>query len=161
MALSDKQLAFCYEYVVDYDRMEAMKRINYSGKHPSVQAYNWLENPEIKAKINELQNTKNAEASVHAYQVLNEMKLIMDSDIRDFIDDDNNIISLKKLPPSKTRAVSGITKTKRFNMFGEEETTVKLQFWDKVAILDKLGKHLGIFEQDNRQKQPLIQVVIE
>lgn len=161
MALTDRQLLFCLEYVVDFDRGETMKRIGYTGKQPLVQAHNWLQNPIIKEKIAELKIQKETEVGIHAYHVLNEMKLILNSDIRDFIDEDNNIISLHKLPPSKTRAVSAITKTKRFNMFGEEETTVKLQFWDKVAIIDKLGKHLGIFEQDNRQKQPLIQVNIE
>lgn len=160
MALSAKQLAFCYEYVVDFDRTQAMLRIGHSGKHPANQAAQWLQYPEIKSKIQELQLNKMAELNLSSYDVLSELKILITSDIRDFVDDNNAIVSLRSLPASKTRAISKITRTQRFNLYGEEEITTRLEFWDKNSALDKLGKHFGVFEMDNRQKQPLIQVVV-
>ena len=160
MALTDIKIAFCYEYIVDFHRMNAMKRIGYTGKHPSVICSQWLEDPEIKNKIQELRDHKMQEVQVSAVDVLNELKTIISSDVKDFIDEENNIVNIKKLPSSLTRAVSSITKTKRYNMFGEEEETVKISFWDKNAALTSLGKHFGIFEVDNNQKRPLIQVNI-
>lgn len=160
MALTDVKLAFCYEYVVDCHRMHAMQRIGYSGKHPSVQASKWLEDPEIKQKIAELQANKMREINLSAFDVLSELKILITSDIKDFVDDSNGIVSLKSLPSSKTRAISKITRTQRFNLYGEEEITTRLEFWDKNSALEKLGKHFGVFEADNRQRQPLIQVNI-
>lgn len=160
MGLSDKKLAFCYEYVVDFDRQNAMSRIGYDGKHPSVQAHKWLEDPEVKAKVNELKVARIEQLNLSAYDVLKELKTIVNSDVKDFVNEQNEVVSIKNLPSHKTRAISSISVTKRYNMFGEEEITTKLSFWDKNAALEKLGKHFGIFEIDNSQRRPVIAVQI-
>ena len=138
-----------------------MHRIGSTVKHPAIQAYNWLENPEVKAKVQELIKAKQNQLNLSAYDVLDELRVIIKSDIRDFVDDDNKIKSLKSLSSEKTRAISSIKVLERYNIFGEQELTTTLTFWDKNSALEKLGKHFGVFELDNRQKQPLIQVLIQ
>lgn len=160
MALTEKQLAFCLHFVQDYDRLKTMERMGYEGKHPAVQAHNWLQLSEVKAKISELQQEKIQTLNLHTYDVLRELALIIKSDIKDFVNADNTIKSLLDLPSEKTRAVSSITVTERYNQYGEQETQTKLTFWDKNSALDKLGKHFGTFEVDNAQKRPVIAVMI-
>lgn len=160
MALSARKLAFCYEYALDFNRKRAMAAIGYTGKYPSNYVSQYLEDPEVKAKLAELRKAKQDQLNLSTFDVLDELRVIIKSDIQDFLNDDNTIVSLKSLPKEKTRAISSIKVAERYNIFGEQEITTTLSFWDKNSALEKLGKHFGVFELDNRQKQPLIQVNI-
>jgi hypothetical protein len=37
----------------------------------------------------------------------------------------------------------------------------KIKLWDKNAALEKLMKHLGLYETDNRQKAPNIAIQVQ
>jgi hypothetical protein len=81
--------------------------------------------------------------------------------MQDFIDEGNVIKDITKLPRELTKSVVGIKVKQTFlpNPNGEgepiEEITTELKMVDKRAALVDLGKHLGIFEKDNRQKAPV------
>lgn len=161
MALSTKKIQFCYEYLVDFNITKAMIRTGSTPKGASSTGSIWMENPEIKAKIAELRHERALQSNLQAVDVLKELAVIVKSDIKDFIEDDNTIKKIKTLPSEKTRAISSIVVQERYNLFGEKEITTKLTFWDKNSALEKLGRHFGVFEVDNNQKRPLIQVNIQ
>lgn len=52
--LSKKQVAFCHEYLKDFNGTAAVERAGYSTKWANRQAYELLENPAIKLLINKL-----------------------------------------------------------------------------------------------------------
>lgn len=43
---------------------------------------------------------------------------------------------------------------------GGTKTGVKFKLHDKISALEKIGRHLGIFERDNEQQRDVIKVRI-
>jgi phage terminase small subunit len=68
--------------------------------------------------------------------------------VQDFVNGGNSILELKHLDANKTAAVSAVKTTLK----ADGDLVSEVKFHDKVAALEKLGKHLGIFERDNKQK---------
>jgi hypothetical protein len=60
---------------------------------------------------------------------------------------------------TKTAPVVGIKVTETFSGTGKRKrtnVTTEIKLADKSRALELLGKHLGIFEKDNRQKSQQI-----
>jgi hypothetical protein len=79
--------------------------------------------------------------------------------VQDFVKDDNGIERLKQMARTKTAPVVGIKVTETFSGTGKRKrtnVTTEIKLADKSRALELLGKHLGIFEKDNRQKSQQI-----
>lgn len=70
------------------------------------------------------------------------------------------IIAPHELPEDVARSVSSVEVVERINISNDEEITkerrYKYRFWDKGKSLERLSKHLGLYEKDNTQKAPKI-----
>lgn len=159
--LTPKQEKFCNEYLIDLNATGAAKRAGYSEETAYSIGWENLKKPEIQNRLTELRNKLGNNGEL-AQQVINELKKIGFSNVQDFIDDNNTIIDLKKIEAHKAAAVASIKKS--ITTFGDgegnegEKQTVEFKLWDKISALEKLCKHLGIFEADNRQKSAVINV---
>jgi phage terminase small subunit len=60
LALSPRQLAFCHEYVVDFNGSAAVIRAGYSRNHSDRQAYQLLQNKGVRLMIEHLSLSKEA-----------------------------------------------------------------------------------------------------
>lgn len=81
------------------------------------------------------------------------------SDARSLLDDDGNLLPLKQLPDDVAAAVQAVEFVMRPGATrGEVDRVCKIKLWDKNSALEKISKHLGMFEADNRQKAPPITV---
>lgn len=155
--LKPKQQRFCEEYVIDLNATQAAIRAGYSENTAIAQASRLLANVNISAYITELQDKMREKIGITAENVINELAKIGFSNIQDFVNGGNSILELKHLDRDKVAAVSGIeTEVTEFN--GVITTKTKLKFHSKVAALNDLGKHLGIFDKDNKQKAPVINI---
>lgn len=72
MALNNKQLRFCQEYVVDSNATQAAIRAGYSKKTAYEIGSQNLRKVEIQKKISELQAKLSAKAEISAEKVINE-----------------------------------------------------------------------------------------
>lgn len=159
--LTPKQEKFCSEYLIDLNATAAAKRAGYSEDTASEIGYENLRKPQIQQKLTELRNKLGNNGEL-AQQVIDELKKIGFSNVQDFLDDGNAITDLTKIEAHKAAAVASVKKS--VTTFGDgegnegEKETVEFKLWDKISALEKLGKHLGIFEADNRQKSAVINV---
>lgn len=161
MELNDKQLRFCEEYVIDLNATQAAIRSGYSVDTAAVIGCENLRKPNIQEKIFELQKAISDRNGNLAQRVIDELVKVGFSNIQDYIDNDNAITDLKEIPIEKAAAVSSVKKsTTTFGEPGNEGTkeVVEFKLWDKITALEKLGKHVGIFEADNRQKSTIINI---
>jgi phage terminase small subunit len=158
---TDKQRKFCEEYIIDLNATQAAIRAGYSKRTSRELAHHLLTNVHIKAYIGELQLDIQERNKLKADDVIQELKALGFWNMQDFIDEGNVIKDLTKLPRELTKAVVGIKVKQTFlpnpNGAGEpiEEITTELKMVDKRGALVDLGKHLGVFEKDNRQKAPV------
>lgn len=74
--------------------------------------------------------------------VLAELASIGLCDAGDLVDDDSRLLPLRQMPERVRRAVQSIEVTR--------EGSVKVRLWSKTDALDKLAKHLNLYEQHQR-----------
>lgn len=160
--LTPKQEAFCREYLIDLNATAAAKRAGYSEDTAYSIGWENLRKPELQIFLTQLRSELNKNNEGLAQQVINELKKVGFSNIQDFIESGNSIKDLSEVDSDKAGAVASIKKS--VTTFGDgegnegEKTTVEFKLWDKLSALEKLGKHLGIFEADNKQKSAVINV---
>ena len=158
--LSDRQRFFCNEYLIDLNATQAAIRAGYSERTASEQATRLLGKVIIQNYISERQLAMQKRTEVTADKVIAELAKIGFANIKDFVNGGNSVLELKHLESEKTAAVSKV-KTTINELTGN--ITTELTFHDKVSALEKLGRHLGVFEKDNGQRKnealaPVIQV---
>lgn len=152
MALNPKQERFCKEYVIDLNGTQAAIRAGYSENTANEQAARLLADVSIQNYVKRLQNKISERLEITADMVVQELAKIGFANTHDFVTDGNSIVDISKLERVKVASVSGVKVTEIESEFGSKKIT-ELKFHDKVSALEKLGKHLGVFEKDNAQKK--------
>jgi phage terminase small subunit len=162
--LTPKIKRFCEEYIKDLNGTQAAIRAGYSPKTANEQSSQLLAKLNVKDFIAELKQSLSTKNEGLAQQVIDELKKLGFANIHDYIDTGNEIKDLTTIDRDKVAAVESIKKTvTEFNGGGEssgKKTSIQFKLYDKISALEKLGRHLGIFELDNQQKAPVINVNI-
>lgn len=162
--LTPKIKRFCDEYIKDLNGTQAAIRAGYSAKTATEQASQLLAKLNVQNYISELKHSLSNKNEGLAQQVIDELKKIGFANIQDYISEENEIKDLTKIDRDKAAAVESIKKTVTEFSGGAEstgkKTSIQFKLYDKISALEKLGRHLGIFELDNQQKAPVINVNI-
>lgn len=143
--LTDRQERFCLEYVVDLNATQAAIRAGYKEGTAGQTAGENLKKPQIKKKITQLQAEIAKRTQITADMVVRELAAIGFADVRECFDQHGNILNPKKLPDSISRVVAGIDLIE----VKKDVKVKKLKLWNKVAALESLAKHLGMYQQDS------------
>lgn len=162
--LTPKIKRFCEEYIKDLNGGQAAIRAGYSAKTANEQASRLLTNVKVQNHLSELKQSLSNKNEGLAQQVIDELKKLGFANIQDYINPENEIKDLSTIDRDKAAAVESIKKTvTEFGGSGEstsKKTSIQFKLYDKISALEKLGRHLGIFELDNQQKAPVINVNI-
>lgn len=154
--LTDKQRMFCLEYIVDLNATQAAIRAGYSENTAQEIGSQNLSKLIIQNEIQELIKKRSERTEITADMVLKELAKIGFSNIAEFTDNSNGIVNINGLEQFKTACISSIECVTRQVGEDAEITVTKLKLHDKISALEKIGRHLGMFEKDNAQKQPLV-----
>lgn len=154
--LTDKQKRFIDEYLKDLNATQAAIRAGYSEKTAHSIGNENLTKPEIQERIRERQEDLKKRNEITADAVIQELAKIGFMDIGELFNDDGIIKNPTILSDKAKAAVSSVKITKR--TYGKddnetEEETTELKLWDKCKALEQLGRHLGIFAEDNNQQK--------
>lgn len=152
--LTAKQKRFCEEYVIDLNGTQAAVRAGYSEKTAGVIADENLKKPYLKKIIADLKEKLRIKCGISAAEVIEELRKVGFSNVQDFIDTDNTIQDISKVEKQKAAAVAGIETSESTSKDGTVTVNTKFKLYNKVDALEKLGRHLGIFEKDNQQQKP-------
>lgn len=143
--ITAKQEKFCHEYLIDCNGQQAAIRAGYSPKAAKVEGSRLLTNANVKARLAELQQEVNKSIKVTAQDVINELAKLALFNIRDLMDENDNMKKIHELTPEQSAAISEITVTTQ--RLGKEitNTSIKVKMHSKTQALDMLGKHFGIY----------------
>ncbi len=153
--LTDRQRAFVREYLVDLNAAAAFVRAGYKARTPhqaSVNAARMMANDGIAAAVAAEQAKVALAAGVKAADVLRELALLGFSDVGRVLDFGGDSLKLRRpadIPEAARRCLASV-KVRRFTEGrgddAREVEATEFKLWDKVAALEKLGKHLGLFK---------------
>ena len=151
---------FCQEYLIDLNATQAAIRAKYSKKTANRMASENLSKPVIQARIKELQEELRKKTGITAERVVAELAKVGFSNIKDFIESGNTITDLSTLPRDLTAAVESVQTDIRHDSGDSDGYTEKVRFklHNKLGALEQVGRHLGVFEKDNQQKQAIINI---
>jgi phage terminase small subunit len=171
--LTDKQEAFCQEYLVDLNATKAAIKAGYSERSASVLAVKLMNKPQVQERIQELQQKRAARTEVSADRVVEELKVIAFSKVTDFLEvrEVERSIGLKKKTPIeedfddeddeeepltvKYNSVS-VFQTSEMNQAAipaiaaikEGKNGIELKLHDKTKALELLARHLGMLKDN-------------
>ena len=161
MPLTAKEEKFCQEYVKKLDKAKAAVAAGYSKNSARQIGYENLTKPYLKARIAEIREEIKERLGIDEHSVLVELQALAFWNIKDFIQEDNSLKDLSKIAKSKAKPISGIKVKEVITTIGDvitKEVTTELKLTDKRAALNDLGKHLGIFKEDNEQQAIKIKI---
>ena len=156
-ALSPKHQVFIDEYIKTHNLARSAEAAGSRAKNLSQAGKDLLKNSDIAEALEERRFEVAKSLHVTVQSVISGMAANAFSMIGNYLDG-NRIVDIKELPAEIQAAVASIKTTVRYEGRGEdasEVVTTELKLWDKPGSLRDLGKHLGLFEADNRQK-PLV-----
>lgn len=155
-ALNPKQERFVAEYLVDLNATQAAIRAGYSPKTAGVQAFDLLKKPEIAAALERQRNQHAKNTGLTVERVLQEAMRLAFFDIRKLTDAEGNPIPINQLDDDTAAAIQGLELATERSRDEDGSVTVvrKYKIADKNAAVERLFKHLGLFQKDNDQNNP-------
>lgn len=153
--LTQKQKLFCDYYLVSLNATDAAIKAGYSRKTAQQVGSENLSKLVIKEYIGNKQVKLAEKIEVTQQMVLEELHKIGFSNIQDLMEEGFSFKDIVELEKNKAAAIESVkvrTTTKTFDGATETIKEVTLKKFDKVKALEQLGRHLGFFEVDNKQK---------
>jgi phage terminase small subunit len=157
--LTARQLRFIEEYPIDNYAKASAIRAGFAPKGANHQGFRLLQNRAIQEGITKIRAQRERRTNITLDRVLEEVYGLAMADPRKAFDDFNALLPVKQWPDDVALCIASIeileTRDAEGNTVGQ---TKKIRFWDKNSAIDKLMKHLGAYDMDNRQKNPLANV---
>lgn len=158
--LTPKQENFCLAYLETGNASEAYRRsYNTAKMKPETVCRNakgLLDDTKIAARIAELRKPIEEAVQIDLTRVVRELVRLATFDPRKLLNADGSPKPINELDDDTAAAVAGLDMLEQFEGQGKDRVFVgyvkKYKIADKNAALDKLMKHLGGYEKDNRQK---------
>jgi phage terminase small subunit len=152
--MTDLQKRFAEEYVIDYKITAAGKRAGIQGDNINITAWQMLQLEDVQEYVEQLQSEATKRCSISQDEILYELKNVGMSNIQDYMDDNLEVKSLSEIPKEKAKAIKSIKKTVT-EFDGGSKTVVEFVLHDKLSGLDKLGRHIGLYNKDESNKSAI------
>ncbi len=157
--LTPKQERFCIEYMKSANPIASYRQsydaAGSSDATANRRAQELLADSAIAARIKELRDAAAMAAAVTQGQVLAEVARLGLSDAGALFDACGDLLPIKDLPIEIRACIASVEIDDRIEGAGDNARAYrvkKVKLWDKNSALEKLMKHLGMYEKDNKQK---------
>jgi phage terminase small subunit len=156
----EKLIRLADEYLIDFNVTRAAGMIGVSVGT----ATKYLKKAEVvqymQAKQKDLQNT----SQIKLERVIEEYRRIAFGDVRQLYNEKGTLKEMYELTEEEAAMIDGLEVEELYDWFEGERVHIgrvkKLKRTSKIAALDALARHLGMFEKDNDQKRVMIAVKI-
>lgn len=160
--LTPKQESFCQAYIKLGDKSaayrEAYSTSNMKSETIHSRACRLTSEYKISARIEALRAEVKEDNKVTINEIVNTLADMLRFDIAELYDSNGNLLNLKSIP-KKARLMISQLETDEIRLKGQSIGQVKkVKVFDKMQSIEKLMKHLGGYEKDNSQKQPVVNV---
>lgn len=155
--LSDQQKRFCEEYIIDFNGTRAATKAGY--KSAKTQASRLLSQDNIQQYVQKLISERSERVKVTADDVVYELSKLALVNVEDlYCEITGELLPISEMNEKAKAAISSL-ETKSIRVGKDSYKKVKVaKTYSKEKALELLGKHLGIYEIDNKQKNQNITV---
>ena len=152
--LSDKQLRFVKEYMIDLNATAAAERAGYAKRSAKLTGHNLTKHPQVKRLIGQEKLKREKRTELSADIVIEELRRVGFAKLSDFVEWGPDGVIFKpsaNLTAAQVAAVEQVTEKITENAQGGGSTHRSIKLHDKLGALDKLCKHLGIYADQEQQ----------
>ena len=177
--LNSRQMKFCDEYLVDLNATQAAVRAGYTPKYANTNAFKLLQNTAIKEYIQKRQQDRMERTEITQDFVLKELVEMASVNATDYAriieknatvqvegvemqlyDAEGNPVKYRTVEPILTEELTEVQK-KALRVIKKGRDGFEIQPYDKLKILELLGRHLGMWdkktEMDNEEQRARIE----
>lgn len=165
--LTNKQEAFAQAVITESTLSDAYRKAydcgGMSDKTIHDEASDLAKHPEVSPRIAELRDRARQAADVTLERWMREQARIAYADPMDLYNDDGTLKPLPEMTPDARAAIASIDIEEKLNGSGDDGklyTVKKIRLHSKTAAQDSLGRALGAYEKDNRQRGDVIPVIV-
>lgn len=159
--MQESHIRFADKYFETLNASLSAEYAGFSIETARQQGWQLLQRDDIQAYLDEKRAILTERTGITAEKVLREVARIAFSDIRDYYKEDNNLIPISDLDDDAAAALSSV-KSYEENIPGTDivaGTNKEIRLYNKLDGLEKLAKHLGLYDADNKQKSNTIQIM--
>lgn len=145
--LTRQQAMFVEHYLITMNGSEAVRAAGYKTKDPRNTASILLSNPKIQAAVDKGMAERVSRLRINQDYVVLKLVDIIESNIGDYLEFKGHSVKLRdmaELPREKLALIKEVAET---------EAGMKISLPDKIAALDKLARHLGMFERHRQSRK--------
>ena len=138
--LTPKQARFVEEYLFDLNAAQAAIRAGYRADNARSIGFENLTKPDIREAIEAAQRERSARTGITADRVVQEIARVAFSSLRDVMawgPTGASVLPDDKITPDAAAAIAEITET---------NAGIKIKLHNKVAALEQLAKHVGLYQ---------------
>lgn len=157
-SLTPKEELFVAEYLIDLNATQAYMRSHAGVKvtTASTEGVRLLGNPWVQAAIAEARAKTMGKLELTRERILQEVLRLALFDPRKMFGTDGRPLNVTELDDDTVAAIAGLEVLEEYEGSGQDKVLIghvkKYKIADKNSALEKLMKHLGLFEKDNNQK---------
>jgi len=149
--LTPKRRRFVAEYLKDYNGTQAAIRAGYSPTSANQQASAILAIPNVKALVEQKEQSVHERLGLDAAWVLSRYMNIADADLAEAYHDDGRLKQMHEIPIHLRKALGGVEVEKRTEGRGddaEEVMTTKIKLVDRKGALDSLARNMKLLDPE-------------
>ena len=164
MSLTPKQEKLAQLYVELGNAAEAYRR-SYNCQNMKKttiisRAKELLKNGPITALIEKIREEVAERNQVNIGELVQELARVMRFNPKALVDETGSPINLSDLPDEVAKVIQEVKVDEMFMISGAKRVTTKYKLYSKLDAIEKLAKHLGFYEKDNRQKENQQTVIV-
>lgn len=144
--LTNKQLAFCHEYMKDRNATKAAERAGYSAATAESQGCRLLKHSLVAPKIASMSSRIEKKSELSAAKVMDALSNLVDFDPAQLYGEDGKLLPINKMPLEARKVIAGID--------GD-----KLRFTSRLGAIELAAKVLQLVKQEQVQQQA-VQIII-
>jgi phage terminase small subunit len=160
--LTDKQELFCKEYLIDLNATQAAIRAGYSENTAQIIGSENLSKPLIAKKIAELKAKRAERVEIKADDIARQLDIMRRANISEYIEivteeqttiGENGIESRAPVQTVRFKDFSELTKDQLscIESVKQGKQGIELKLHGKDWTTEKLNRHIGFYEKDNKQ----------
>jgi phage terminase small subunit len=153
----DQHKRFADKYFETLNASLSAEYAGFAADSSKQEGWRLLQRDDIQEYISRLQTLLAEKTGISQQKVLQEIAKIAFSDIRKYYQDDNNLKPICDLDDNEAAALASV-KSYEETMPGTDIIVgfnKEIKMYDKLAGLEKLARHLGLYEKDNDQRKPI------
>lgn len=163
--VNERKKRFAVEYVANGgNQTQAAIAAGYSVLSAPVAGSKLTKDNEVRGAIGEAAALALEKSGITAERVLKELSRIAFADPRKLFDSSGRLRPIHTLGDDEAAVIASMDHDTMWSGRGPSREAVgetsKVRMWDKMSALDKAMKHLGLFERDNSQRAPSLDMQI-